>query len=166
MIFSDAGPDARWGGNENGVAGDPCWATINAAGFYPGHAERLENGDRLGAEWIPAEVDVSIRPGWFFHANEQPKTPAELFAIYLTSVGRGANLILNLTPDRRGRLPDGDVAALRAWHEALATVTSIGARRLLPTALTTTSKVRIRIVAAAACPVLAEVGLYLQPRFD
>jgi len=72
-LFSDAGPDTRWVGNEKGVAGDPCWATLNAAGFYPGHAERLENGDRLGAQWIPAEVDVSIRPGWFFHPNEQPR---------------------------------------------------------------------------------------------
>lgn len=119
VIFSDGGPDVRWVGNEKGVAGDPCWATINAAGFYPGHAERLENGDRHGPQWIPAEVDVSIRPGWFFHPNEQPKTPAELFSIYLTSVGRGASLILNLAPDRRGRVPEADVAALRAWHAAL-----------------------------------------------
>ncbi|MFT3829920.1 MAG: alpha-L-fucosidase [Opitutaceae bacterium] len=118
-IFSDAGPDARWVGNEKGVAGDPCWATINAAGFYPGHAERLETGDRFGAQWIPAEVDVSIRPGWFFHPHEQPKTPAELFSIYLTSVGRGANLILNLAPDRRGRVPEADVASLRTWHAAI-----------------------------------------------
>jgi alpha-L-fucosidase len=116
-IFSDGGPDVRWVGNEKGYAGEPCWATINAAGFYPGHAERLETGDRGGESWIPAEVDVSIRPGWFYHPAEDSavKSSEELFTIYLNSVGRGANLILNLTPDRRGLVPEKDVRSLLAW---------------------------------------------------
>jgi len=117
VIFSDGGPDVRWVGNEKGHAGDPCWATINAEGFFPGHAERLETGDRGGESWIPAEVDVSIRPGWFYHAAEDSavKSPKELFAIYLNSVGRGASLILNLAPDRRGLIPEPDLRSLSAW---------------------------------------------------
>ncbi len=117
-LFSDAGPDCRWVGNEIGVAGDPCWSTINAAGFAPGQASNLEHGDRFGTHFIPAEVDVSIRPGWFYHAAEDDKvkTPQQLYSIFLTSVGRGANLILNLAPDRRGLIPDQDVASLREWN--------------------------------------------------
>jgi len=122
-IFSDGGPDARWIGNENGIAGETCWATLNAAGFFPGNADekRLGTGDRFGTHWLPGEVDVSIRPGWFYHAAEDAKvkTPAQLFSIYLTSIGRGTNLILNLAPDRRGLVPEADVAALRGWKQAL-----------------------------------------------
>lgn len=117
-MFSDAGPDCRWVGNESGFAGDPCWATIHNDGLWPGHADpaQLNRGDRDGKSWIPAEVDVSIRPGWFFHEsqNDKVKTPAQLRKIWLESVGRGANLILNLPPDRRGRLHEKDVASLAA----------------------------------------------------
>jgi alpha-L-fucosidase len=122
-IFSDAGPDARWGGNERGIAGDPCWSTLNPAGLFPGHAPsaQLNHGDRPGTAWLPAEMDVSIRPGWFYHAAQDAKvkTPAELTHIYYESVGRGTNLILNLAPDRRGRLPDTDVSHLLAWRQGL-----------------------------------------------
>jgi alpha-L-fucosidase len=120
-IFSDGGPDARWVGNEKGVAGNPCWATINAKGFLPGHAHNLETGDRLGEQWLPAEVDVSIRPGWFYHAAEDAsvRSANNLYELYLTSVGRGANLILNLPPDRRGVIPEEDVKSLRGWKKIL-----------------------------------------------
>lgn len=124
-MFSDAGPDCRWVGNESGFAGDPCWSTIDNAGQWPGHAEpaHLNRGDRHGTDWIPAEVDVSIRPGWFWHAsqNDKVKTPADLRRIWFESIGRGANLILNLPPDRRGRLHERDVAVLREhrrWLDA------------------------------------------------
>lgn len=122
VMFSDGGPDIRWVGNEIGLAGEPCWATINGRGNFPGHAEHLENGQRNGTDWMPAEVDVSIRPGWFYHANEDDavKTPDRLWDIYLASVGRGANLILNLAPDRRGLIPEPDVAVLRAWRARMA----------------------------------------------
>ncbi|HEU5080113.1 MAG TPA: alpha-L-fucosidase [Opitutaceae bacterium] len=118
VLFSDGGPDVRWIGNEKGRAGDPCWATINADGFFPGHADHLETGDRDGASWIPGESDISIRPGWFYHASEDTlvKSPAELFSVYLDTVGRGTNLILNLAPDRRGRIPDQDVASVTQWQ--------------------------------------------------
>jgi alpha-L-fucosidase len=122
-MFSDAGPDVRWVGNESGFAGEPCWATINAEGTYPGHADSnvLNHGSRFGTSWIPAEVDVSIRPGWFYHAKEDSavKGVDKLLQIYYESVGRGANLILNIPPDRRGRIPDTDAANLREWGRIL-----------------------------------------------
>ena len=67
VMFSDAGPDVRWVGNEKGIAGDPSWATLDRGDFAPGEADeaRLNRGDRPGTHWLPAECDVSIRPGWF-----------------------------------------------------------------------------------------------------
>jgi alpha-L-fucosidase len=122
VMFSDAGPDFRWVGNESGIAGDPCWATLNAAGRYPGgSSEGLNSGERPGTHWIPAECDVSIRPGWFYHAKEdaQVKSPAKLLDIYYKSVGRGACLNLNLPPDRRGQIHQNDVNALREFRRIL-----------------------------------------------
>ena len=113
-MFSDAGPDIRWVGNEQGVAGQTCWATLNAADFAPGRAneKRLNVGDRPGTDWIPAECDVSIRPGWFYHASEdrRVKTPGQLVDLYFKSVGRGATLMLNVPPDRRGQIHENDLA--------------------------------------------------------
>ena len=121
MMFSDAGPDVRWVGNERGIAGDPCWATLKAADFAPGEADqkRLNAGDRPGTHWLPAECDVSIRPGWFYHAKEDDKvkTPEQLFDLYFKSVGRGASFLLNLPPDRRGRIHENDVASLRGFRK-------------------------------------------------
>lgn len=134
-IFSDAGPDVRWVGNESGYAGDPCWATIDPANTWPGHADsaQLNRGDRDGSVWRPAEVDVSVRPGWFFHPDEEIKPLAHLLKIYFESVGRGANLILNVTPDRRGLIPEHDAAVLREWGAILkatfATDLASGAQR-------------------------------------
>jgi alpha-L-fucosidase len=122
-IFSDAGPDVRWVGNERGIAGDPCWATLNREDFVPGRADeaRLNRGDRPGTHWVPAECDVSIRPGWFYHAQEDSRvrTPEDLVDLYYSSVGRGASLHLNLTPDRRGRIPEPDVRSLREFRRTL-----------------------------------------------
>ena len=114
VIWGGAGSDIRWVGNEDGYAGDPCWATMDTGAFS---VERNQSGVRGGAQWRPAEADVSIRPGWFWHAGEddQVKTPSQLMRIYLQSVGRGAGLLLNLAPDRHGRIPPGDAASLRAW---------------------------------------------------
>ena len=71
----------------------------------------------MGQNFIPAECDVSIRPGWFFHSKEDSlvKTPEQLFEIYLKSVGRGANLILNVPPDRRGLITKYDSASLMGF---------------------------------------------------
>jgi alpha-L-fucosidase len=122
-LFSDAGPDVRWVGNERGLAGETCWATLNSRDFVPGRADerRLNLGDRPGANWVPAECDVSIRPGWFYHPQEdaQVRTPPNLVDIYYASVGRGASMLLNLPPDRRGRINENDEASLREFRRIL-----------------------------------------------
>jgi alpha-L-fucosidase len=118
-IFSDAGPDIRWVGNEGGIAGEPCWETLNRRDFYPGDAngKRLNHGDRPGTDWLPAECDVSIRPGWFYHPSEDTKvkTPAQLLDIYFKSVGRGATMLLNIPPDQRGQIHEPDIASLQEF---------------------------------------------------
>ncbi|MEQ1587877.1 MAG: alpha-L-fucosidase [Cyclobacteriaceae bacterium] len=124
LFFSDAGPGVRWVGNESGVAGETNWNTITPDTLYAGKAgiEKLLNeGSENGTHWIPAEVDVSIRKGWFYHAEEDTlvKTPQQLFDIYLTSVGRGSTLLLNVPPDRRGLVHEKDVASLRGFRELL-----------------------------------------------
>jgi alpha-L-fucosidase len=122
-IFSDIGPDIRWVGNEHGIAGDPCWATFTPSGFALGEPDNtlLNHGQRNGDCWLPAECDVSIRPGWFYHAAEdnQVKTPEELVKLYFQSIGRGASLLLNLPPDRRGQVHEKDAQALAAFQERL-----------------------------------------------
>jgi alpha-L-fucosidase len=124
VMFSDAGPDFRWVGNESGIAGEPCWATLDLSrpDRYPGgSSENLGTGERPGTSWVPAECDVSIRPGWFYHAAEDTrvKSPAQLLEIYYQSVGRGACLNLNIPPDRRGRVHENDVASLREFRKIL-----------------------------------------------
>jgi alpha-L-fucosidase len=122
-IWSDAGPDARWVGNESGEAGETCWATLNGADFAPGEADmkRLNSGDLRGTNWIPAECDVSIRPGWFYHAKEdgRVRTADNLLDLYFKSVGRGASLLLNVPPDRRGQIHDADARALLEFRKLL-----------------------------------------------
>ncbi|PPK85900.1 alpha-L-fucosidase [Neolewinella xylanilytica] len=124
IIFSDAGPDIRWVGNERGYVGDPNWNTIDTDTIYAGKAgieELLNHGTPGAKSFIPAEVDVSIRPGWFYHPEEDDrvKTAEELFEIYLTSVGRGSVLLLNVPPDRRGLIHENDVASLRRWRQLI-----------------------------------------------
>ncbi|WOK08870.1 alpha-L-fucosidase [Imperialibacter roseus] len=124
LFFSDAGPNIRWVGNERGLAGETNWNTISNDTLYAGQAgitDLLNTGHTEGQQWIPAEVDVSIRPGWFYHAKEDSlvKTPEKLFEIYMTSVGRGSNLLLNIPPDRRGLVHENDVAALQGWKKLL-----------------------------------------------
>lgn len=118
VIFSDVGPDIRWCGNEKGIAGETNWNLLDTVGFTPGvgapPVDTLNRGNVNGKNWIPAECDVSIRPGWFYHKeeDEKVKTPEELFQLYLKSVGRGANLLLNVPPDRTGRINEKDSVAL------------------------------------------------------
>ena len=123
VLFSDAGPDVRWVGNEKGIAGETCWATSNRDDFVPGRADeaRLNRGDRPGTHWVPAECDVSIRLGWFYHASEDGsvRQPANLVDLYYASVGRGASFLLNLPPDRRGRIHENDVRSLREFRRIL-----------------------------------------------
>jgi len=124
-IFSDIGLDIRWVGNEDGNAAEPSWATFtplppdgkNVA--VPGQANYPQSpmGIRNGKFWMPAECDVPLRKGWFYHSNEKPKTPEMLFDLYLKSVGRGAGLDLGLAPDTRGQLHDDDVVALKTFGD-------------------------------------------------
>jgi alpha-L-fucosidase len=123
VIFSDVGPDIRWIGNEKGYAGTTNWNYLNTESFTPGigapPTDTLNTGNKHGAYWIPGECDVSIRPGWFYHSAEdnKVKTAEELFDIYLKSVGRGAVLLLNVPPDKRGLIHKNDSAALMGFKQ-------------------------------------------------
>lgn len=124
IFFSDAGPSVRWVGNENGRAGETNWNTITPDTLFAGQSDindLLNTGSENGTHWIPAETDVSIRPGWFYHAKEDSlvKTPEQLVEIYLTSVGRGSTLLLNVPPDKRGLFHEQDVKALRGFRTLL-----------------------------------------------
>ena len=130
VIFSDAGPDIRWIGNEIGSAGDTNWSTMNPAAVpYPGASgpgiiEALQQGDPAGTVWRPGETDVSIRPGWFYHPAEDAKvrTVENLVQLYFTSVGRNSKLLLNVPPTREGLLHETDVARLRGMRASLDTL--------------------------------------------
>jgi alpha-L-fucosidase len=121
-IFSDIGWDVRWVGNEKGFAGETCWATFTPKGreveSKPGigdsRYEEGETGHRDGKFWMPAECDVPLRKGWFYHQNEgkEVKPATQLFDLYCKSVGRGQCLDLGLAPDLRGILHEDDVASL------------------------------------------------------
>jgi alpha-L-fucosidase len=126
VIFSDVGPDLRWVGNEQGIAGDPCWAAYDPVGedgglASPGNVREKDSmtGTRWGSRWMPAECDVSIRPGWFWHEaeNGQVKTPEQLMDLYFKSVGRGASLLLNVPPNRKGQLSAEDVRSLKGFQK-------------------------------------------------
>jgi len=126
VMFSDAGPDVRWIGNERGSAGDPNWSTVDpsivtAPGVDgPEIIRSLQHGDRNGTVWRPGETDVSIRPGWFHHAAEDAKVKSvdELMGIWFSSVGRNSKLLLNVPPTRDGLLAAADVNRLREFHAA------------------------------------------------
>lgn len=127
VIFSDAGPDVRWIGNERGVAGDPNWSTVNPAVVpYPGATgddviAMLQHGDPNGTVWRPGEADVSIRPGWFWHPaeDEQVKSVDALVDLYFSSVGRNSKLLLNVPPTRDGLIHPTDAARLAGMRERL-----------------------------------------------
>ncbi|MBW8768605.1 MAG: alpha-L-fucosidase [Gemmatimonadetes bacterium] len=130
VIFSDAGPDVRWCGNERGVAGEPNWSPVDPAIVrFPGQSDdavgpALQHGNPTGSVWRPAEVDVSIRPGWFYHPAQDGavRTEDNLVQLYFTSVGRNAKLLLNVPPTRDGLLHDTDAARLVGLHRRLETM--------------------------------------------
>jgi alpha-L-fucosidase len=130
VMFSDAGPDVRWCGNEKGMAGDPNWSTVNPdivtfpGADGPGVTDALQHGDPAGTVWRPAEVDVSIRPGWFYHPAEDDRvrTVDNLESLYFSSVGRNGKLLLNVPPTRDGLLHSTDVARLAGFRARLSSV--------------------------------------------
>ncbi len=116
IIFSDAGPGCRWVGNEEGFAGETNWSAIRSAEFYPGspNYKELTSGHADGTHWVPAECDVSIRPGWYYHPEQDDKVHSlgKLTDIYYHSVGRNGLLLLNLPVDTRGLVHENDAARL------------------------------------------------------
>jgi alpha-L-fucosidase len=126
-MFSDAGPDIRWVGNEKGfVSTETSWMTFDSEERYPGFTgfadlNILSNGERNGKNWVPPECDVSIRPGWFYHdsENDKVKSPEELVDLYFNSIGRGGNFLLNLPPDRRGLVHENDMTSLTGMKKIL-----------------------------------------------
>lgn len=120
VMFSDSGPDVRWVGNESGEAALTSWSMIPNGRYYPGTPlyKELGEGREDGDIWVAPECDVSLRPGWFYHPSEegQNKTPEALFDLYEKSVGRNSLLLLNVPPDRQGRLTSGEIASLRGFH--------------------------------------------------
>jgi alpha-L-fucosidase len=127
VMFSDAGPDVRWCGNEKGTAGDPNWSTVDPSVVTfpgadgPGIIDALQHGDPAGTVWRPAEVDVSIRPGWFYHPAEDARVRSvdNLVDLYFSSVGRNGKLLLNVPPTREGLLMSTDVSRLGSFRERL-----------------------------------------------
>lgn len=125
IIFSDVGPGCRWVGNEEGRAGSTNWGYLSPESFSPGEgappADTLSSGNKHGSKWIPAECDVSIRPGWFWKSEESArlKSVDELLDIYYKSVGRNSLLLLNVPPDTSGRIDAADSLRLMEFRAAL-----------------------------------------------
>jgi alpha-L-fucosidase len=142
VIFG-MGPDIRWVGTESGYGRETEWSVVpmsikETAGasvrpislddlFIPGDMTAADLGSRVKIAaakvlaWYPAETDVSIRPGWFYHAKEdgEVKTAEKLVDIYFSSVGRNSVLLLNIPPDRRGRIQENDVKSLQGLRRIL-----------------------------------------------
>ena len=142
-VIAVMGPDVRWVGTESGIARETEWSVLPDittaptdpdapfpvdAGFIPrdrmgndlGSLTKLAGASTLA--WYPAEADVSIRPGWFYHKNEdgRVKSPRELTDLYFSSAGRNAVLLLNVPPDTRGLIAEADIKSLKGMRAALA----------------------------------------------
>ena len=113
LIFSTEGTSIRWIGNERGYAGDPLWQKVNPDQLgTEAELGYLQHGDPSGTIFSIGEADVSIRPGWFYHEDQDPKSLEELVEIYLHSVGRGTPLLLNIPPNQDGLFDDKDIKRL------------------------------------------------------
>ena len=150
-VISIMGPDIRWVGTESGYGRETEWSVVPYSlsdqdkiaagsqqselkgGFTPpgdlmsqdlGSREKLSGAQSL--IWYPSEVDVSIRPGWFWHASENAdvKSPEKLLDIYFSSVGRNSLLLINIPPDSLGLINQADINSLKAWRKALNTIFS------------------------------------------
>ena len=128
VIFGSLGAtpfvDVRWVGNELGKAADNCYATIDASSLETETGPELFRGKKDGNRFIPAECDVSIRPGWFYHKEQDAlvKSPVDLTKYWFTSVGRNSGILLNIPPDKRGLLYEKDVENLKIWNERISDI--------------------------------------------
>lgn len=122
VIFGSLGAtsyvDVRWVGNELGKAGDPCWATIDESSLRSEITRELNKGKCGGARFIPAESNTSIRPGWFYHPEQDGsvRTPVNLTHYWFTSAGKNTGILLNIPPDKRGLISDIDAQNLQEWN--------------------------------------------------
>ncbi len=140
-LIAVMGPDVRWVGTETGYGRETEWSVVPTANLDQSAIESNSqqadafkpSGDMTGSDlgsrdkimnakglvWYPAETDVSIRPGWFYHADQDDKvkSPEKLLDIYFHSVGRNSVLLLNIPPDKRGRINDTDIKNLREWKK-------------------------------------------------
>ncbi len=123
LIFGDGGPDIRWVGNEEGWANKTNWCLLRKDEVWPGWPQykELRSGHENGTHWVPAEIDVSIRPGWYYHQSDDSKVKSlhHLLDIYYQSIGRNGSLLLNVPPDTRGLIHENDVKALMELSKAL-----------------------------------------------
>ena len=127
VMFSDAGPDVRWCGNEKGIAGEPNWSAVDPTivtfpgATGPGVTAALQHGHPNGTVWRPAEADTSMRPGWFYHPAEDGRVRSvdALVDLYFQSVGRNSKLLLNVPPTPDGLLHETDVQRLTACGDRL-----------------------------------------------
>lgn len=121
MVFQGPQATIRWVGNEDGFAPYPCWNSLATADAKTGIATAL-HGDPEGDAWMPVEVDVSIRrPNWFWNTTDAANLLSldQLIEIYYRSVGRGTQLLLNMPPDRTGRIPEADAARAREFGDEI-----------------------------------------------
>ena len=123
VIFSDAGPDIRWVGNEKGYANETTWSPIYRDSLYPGmpNFNDFSSGQENGTHWVPTETDVSIRPGWYYHPEEDSKVKSvsKLIDIYYNSVGLNSSLLLNLPVDKRGLIHANEIENLNQLSDYL-----------------------------------------------
>ena len=118
VIFSDAGPGVRWVGNEHGFSYETTWSTLMRDSIYggmPEYSKKYSKGQENGTHWVPAEADVSIRPGWYYHKSEDDKVKSleQLLDIYYKSVGRNSTFLLNFPVDDRGLIHENDIRQLK-----------------------------------------------------
>lgn len=122
IIHGGGKADIRWVGNEEGHAGEEHWGSLRTSDKFdkePIFRFQLNKGHADGTIWMPSETDVSIRPGWYYHASEDHKLKSlpKLLDIYYESVGRNSLLLLNIPPDKRGLIPAGDSLRLVEWRK-------------------------------------------------
>lgn len=125
IVFSDGGPGCRWVGNEQGYAHATNWSFLRRGDVFPGYKKHyeLQQGHADGNQWVPAECDVSIRPGWFYHENQDSlvKSVDHLTDLYYRSVGHNANFLINFPVNKEGRIHPTDSARIVAMHQRVTT---------------------------------------------